>query len=272
MAKQRPEKPSGDSAADKPVEKPAKRPKPPREKKPRDPAMPWSPAVRTLVSLAVLFHLAAVFVPPWFLYLTPMHKATPAVPPGEPVRDARGEDLPPNRWREIGVEIQAPPLVAGLAKFFDHYANLLYINNGYEFFSPNPSVSHVVDYEVLDDNGQPIAEGRLPDLRDQWPRLYYHRHMMLVEQTQTPDNPLNGVEDTVAEWLLAKYGGASVRMTLSIHHLLTPQRVIDGMRPDDPSTYERVGTFTHRKGDVPRPNAAVELIPAPGTTIPGVTP
>ncbi|MAT72793.1 MAG: hypothetical protein CMJ58_25210 [Planctomycetaceae bacterium] len=272
MAKQSGNRQSGEEQAAR--EKPAKQPKSPREKRPRDPSMPWGPWLRALVSAAILWHLTAVFVPPWFLWIAPDHKATPNTPPGELVRDAQGNDVPPERWESVGVARQWPPLVSWLNDIVFHYANLLYINNGYEFFSPNPSVAHVVDYEVMDDAGQTIAEGRLPDLRDQWPRLFYHRHMMLVEQTQTPDvpPPLRDVADTAGEWLLTKYGGESVRMTLRIHHLLTPKQVRDGMATDDPSTYEEFGSFVHRKGDVPEPNAAAETIPPPNTAIPGVSP
>lgn len=269
MAKQRGNhQAEGEGAASGKSAKPAK---PPREKRLRDPAMPWGPWLRAGVSCAVLFHLSAVFVPPWYLYITAPQKLTPALPPGERVLDRSGNDLPPDRWGEAGVSEQRPPLVGPLAWLMRHYANLLYINNGYEFFSPNPTISHVVEYEVLDESGQPVAKGRMPDLRDQWPRLFYHRHMMLVEQTQAPDHPLIGVEDTAGEWLCKKYGGESVRMTLRIHHLLTPQQILEGMRPEDESTYETVGSFTHRRGDVPRPNAAGESIPAPNTVIPGVS-
>ncbi|MBX3432963.1 MAG: hypothetical protein KF847_06565 [Pirellulales bacterium] len=269
MAKQpQPDRPAGSQPGPQAGEKPRK---PPREKASRDPRMPWGPGLRMLLTAAILFHLAAVFVPPWFLWVASPFKATPALPPGEMARDARGNELPPNRWNEVGVEVQRPPLLDALAWFFRHYANLLYINNGYEFFSPNPTVAHVVDYEVLDDRGETIAKGRLPDLRDQWPRLFYHRHMMLVEQTQTPDHDLEGTEDTAGEYLLAQHGGSSVRMTLRIHRLLTPQQVLDGMRTDDPSTYQTVGTLTHRKGAGPRRPTRDESIPAPGTPIPGVT-
>jgi hypothetical protein len=124
---------------------------------------------------------------------------------------------------------------------------------------------------VFDAGGQPIANGRLPDRRDQWPRLFYHRHMMLVDQMLTDesgDSPLAGAAFRVAERLLEKHGGETIRLTLVRHNLLRPEQVKEGMKLDDPSTYEVRLVMDHRRGDQPpaprRPGPGGEQVGIPG--------
>ena len=130
-----------------------------------------------------------------------------------------------------------------------HYANLLYINNGYDFFSPDPTVSHIIRYEVFDDRGQTIAKGDFPNTREQWPRLLYHRYMMLVDQSSNPQNADTGWEYRIADGLLERYGGANVRLTKKRHHLLMPSEVLAGHRLNEDSTYEVIGQLERRRGE-----------------------
>ena len=209
--------------------------------------LPWHPFWRWLVSLLVVLHLTAVFVAPWDLM------TDPALPPGYmPPRDARGrpQPLPPLN----SMVWQKPVVTRGLHRFFHDYLNLLYLNHGYEFFAPDPPPgTHLVDYQVTQADGN-VVKGRFPSLDEQWPRLRYHRHMMLTEQTQ-----LMGPQSRqqYADHLASLHGGPS-RLELKVHLVLPPHRVADKTPLDAPSTFRTIGIVNGR----PRPKASAAL-PAP---------
>jgi hypothetical protein len=62
------------------------------------------------------------------------------------------------------------------------YLNALYLNQGHSFFAPFVGPGHVIHYEYFDAANQRVGEGTLPDKKEHWPRLLYHRHMMLADQ------------------------------------------------------------------------------------------
>ncbi|NOZ40173.1 MAG: hypothetical protein GXP24_08105 [Planctomycetes bacterium] len=239
MAKKRPENLPEEPVPKKPVPK-----KKLAQKRSAD-DLPWHPFWRWLVSLLVVLHLTAVFSAPWDL-LTPV-----ALPPGYmPPIDAMGrpQPLPPPE----SVVWQHPVITRGLHGFFHNYLNLLYLNHGYEFFAPDPAGTHVIDYQVTQADGK-VIEGRLPSLDEHWPRLLYHRHMMLAEQTQL-------MEQSALQYaihLATLYGGVS-QMELKMHLLLPPHRVADETPLDAPSTFQSIGIVTGH----PRPSALTNL-PAP---------
>lgn len=189
--------------------------------------VPWHPAWRWLISLLIVLHLAAVIVAPWDLLIPP------ALPPGYiPPRSADGAEpqLPPENsplWQE-------DLLPQTLHGFFNPYLNLLYLNHGYEFFAPDPSGSNLVRYRIWDSEGNEVVEGEFPDHGEQWPRLFYHRHMMLA--AQSPDMPPPSGSH-VAQHLLKKYDGQRIHLQLLIHTVLTQEQVKSGIALDDPSTY-----------------------------------
>jgi hypothetical protein len=264
MSKQRPEPPPQQPAAGE--KKPAApaateaKPKPAKPVKPKVPSpWPWGPLARVAVSLLVAFHLFVVFISPWEIQLR--SSVVPMAEPGGPPLDAQGRPVPPQQFDPRTYPAQLPVLPMALTKYLHHYANLLYINNGYDFFSPDPSVSHLIRYEIYNNAGEEIAKGQFPNRREQWPRLFYHRHMMLVEQSRDPAMAGLGIEAAIAEELLEKHDGDRARLSMIRHHLLTPQQVKDGMRIDAPATYEELGVMEHRRTQ-PRPS---ELPPAGGT-------
>ncbi len=245
----RPEPQSGQKPA---PAAPAPKPKAPRKPSP----WPWAPWVRVLVSLLIVFHIAAVFSAPWFLDLR--GRDLYALPP----RDAQGVTIPPQLVRPEQLEFEMPVLADGLARFFTHYDNLLFLNNGYEFFSPDPIWSHLIEFTVFDAANQPIVEGRFPDRRDQWPRLLYHRYMMLAEQSG--DAELDGAPLKIADWLLQEYDGQRLTLRWVRHHLLQQQAVLDGKSPNDQSTYEVVATIERRRGEGTATVGAGDQIVVPG--------
>lgn len=221
----------------------------------------WGLFPRIAVSVFVVFHLLAVFTAPWHIQLRGFDE--PDLPPGTVPRDLQGRVIAPDRLDRR----QYPPIRPVLPEFFGHYlrhyANLLYINNGYDFFSPNPSVSHIIRYEVFNNLGEKVAEGRLPDRRDQRPRLFYHRHMMLVEQSRDPATEGRGWEDAIARELLEKHGGAYIQLKMVRRHLLSPKQVLAGERPDAPAMYEDLGVMEYRPPREPA-NVSAEQLPGGG--------
>jgi hypothetical protein len=235
------------------AEKKPAAPSPPAEAKPKPKAAkpkssspwPWGRFARTLATIAIIFHLTAVFSAPWHVQLR--QAVVPMVEPGGVPRDGYGRPIPPEQITFENYPFQLPILPKLLNDSLWYYANLLYINNGYDFFSPDPGVSHLIRYEVFNEAGEKLASGQLPHRGEQWPRLFYHRHMMLVEQSRepVPGGP-QGWEYRIAERLLAKHKGDRVRLAMLRHHLLTPQQVLDGQRIDAEGTYEEIGVMEHR--------------------------
>jgi hypothetical protein len=115
----------------------------------REPEVSLSPGVQLLLSAVVALHVLAVFTFP-FLFAT-------------------------------GTAGEPSPAVRPLYTVLQPYIDLLYLNHGYFFFAPNPGPAHLVHYEAAFDDGREPIRGLFPDRREQWPRLYYHRHFMLSE-------------------------------------------------------------------------------------------
>jgi hypothetical protein len=81
----------------------------------------------------------------------------------------------------LQVACAGSPAVAPLRRWLDPYISALFLDHGYFFFAPDPGPSALVDYKVeLADSRAPI-EGRFPNLKEQQPRLLYHRYFMLSE-------------------------------------------------------------------------------------------
>jgi len=83
---------------------------------------------KVLLSVALAFHIAAVFIAPFAF-------ASNSGPSPSPLADA-------------------------LFKVFRPYLGALFLDHGYFFFAPNPGPSHLVDYKVEFDDGRPPRTGR----------------------------------------------------------------------------------------------------------------
>jgi hypothetical protein len=244
-----PQQPAGEKkpAAAAPAQAEAKpKPKPVKPKTPSP--WPWGKFVRIVASLAIAFHLTAVFTAPWYIQLWPT--IVPMVEPGGVPRDEYGRELTLEQMRQMRYPEQIPVLPRILNKTLRHYANLLFINHGYDFFSPDPGVSHLIKYEVFNDAGEKLASGQFPHRGEQWPRLFYHRHMMLVEQLFDPAGGDANVRESlyrIADRLMVANDGTQARLQLIRHHLLTPQQVLAGQRIDSQGTYEQLESIEHRR-------------------------
>src|SRR5690606_4764666 len=106
------------------------------------------------------------------------------------------------------------------------YITPLYLHNGYGFFAPDPpGSSAIIRYRVTDKDGK-VIEGQFPDLDKQWPRLRYHRYMMLAEQSKLPlrgepiDLRAQAMLRVFARRLLREYDGTEARLEYVFHDIL----------------------------------------------------
>jgi len=186
-----------------------------------NPRPAWSVAQRRLATALILFHVLAVLLGVWG-----------AVPPFSRMN------------REAAV-------------FFQPYLQATYLNHGYRFFAPNPEASHLIRYEVRRGDRELLGAGRWPDPVEHWPRLHYHRHLMIAETlfglTNAP--PLDTVPEAdrqritgqhnLARQLIAgiqkslqrRHGEGEVKLWLVEHQLAPPQEVAQGRAISDPELY-----------------------------------
>jgi hypothetical protein len=138
----------------------------------------------------------------------------------------------------------ASDLVEAGWSVFQPYLQVLDLNHGYHFFAPEPEDSTLLAFEATRSDGT-VVRGRIPN-REIVPRLLYHRHFMLTEQMK--DAPAALQQEWVgsyAEHLCRKYGADRVKLTGQIHHLPTTEMVRQGVRLDDPLSFEdeELGVF-----------------------------
>lgn len=186
----------------------------------------WSVAAKVVASLFITAHLFTVFAAPW----------------GNP---------PPSSG-----------LSQNVSRFVHPYTQTLAIDNGYRYFAPDPEASHIIRYTLKSDDGT-TNNGELPDRSVHWPRLLYHRHLMLSETTfqlinAAPDLPadfqMSEDEKKDYEWqrerarrllrsladqlLESNPSASSVELVLHEHAIPTPPQVINGLELTDKSLYD----------------------------------
>lgn len=180
--------------------------------------------VRWLVSLGVVWHLFVVFISPM------------SVPPAS----------------QLVVELAQSP-------WLRWYSDSLYLNHGYHFFGPDPPVNQLVRYTITDEAGQVVTEGEFPNTDQQWPRLLYHRHMMLADQSSLApgDIPAEDWRDlslkAYGRHLLRVHGGEQIRVECVRHVLLFPLQVTDQVDPNTPDKFIPVASIEVNKAELDEP-------------------
>jgi hypothetical protein len=203
----------------------------PRGEEPASP-LPWSPRLRAIASVVIVFHMSAVIV-----------AALVAAPPFSPA------------WIAI-------------ADVFRTYINAADLNHGYRFFAPDPGPSHLVDYHLEFADGT-TRDGRFPNLDEERPRLLYHRYFMLSEHLNNfygmwqealarSNGPLPRAVDrrelvdeaarykqlyrafarSYGDELLRRTGAKRVTLKLVEHAIPPPQDVARGQRIDDEKLFQ----------------------------------
>ena len=110
-----------------------------------------SPALKPVVSCAILFYLFVLILGPLSNPVGSEHLTQPIAQKVKPIHRA------------------------------------LFLGHGYRFFAPNPGPSHLVEFEITQEDGT-VVTGRFPDRGDSensFPRLQYHRWFMLSETIWT---------------------------------------------------------------------------------------
>ena len=124
------------------------------------------------------------------------------------------------------------------------YLQLVYLNHGFHYFSPEPGGSNLLEYTLVFPGGREVTE-TVPN-RDIAPRLLYHRHFMLTEVLGNSDeSQQRKLAFTYARQLTRKYGAESAKLTLVRHELSRMPRIRAGGQLTDEDLYTRqdLGTF-----------------------------
>lgn len=173
---------------------------------------------RMIISVLVVAHLIAVLIPPFAL-------------------------------QSVG-PAGSSPVADIFHRVFHPYIEVAFLDHGYAFFAPNPGPSHLIRARMTFDDGRESLEQTFPNLRDQWPRLLYHRHFMLSEQLNSqyapPELPAEVRDDPfiVARWrarrdeyelkwrgfeehLRRKHNAADVKLTRVRHRMIDVFEVAD---------------------------------------------
>ena len=120
--------------------------------------------------------------------------------------------------------ITAPPLVVpptsrllrNVSQVFRPYLQAFYLNHGFHFFAPEPGDSTLVAFTVERENGTTI-DGIMPHRRI-WPRLLYHRHLMLTESlSYIPDELREAWHESYARCITRKHDGRKVHQIGRAH-------------------------------------------------------
>jgi hypothetical protein len=135
-------------------------------------------------------------------------------------------------------------LVRSAWTLFQPYLQVLYLNHGYHYFAPEPSESTLLSFVAERDDGS-VVKGRIPNFGIK-PRLLYHRHFMLTEHMNVaPEEFHKQWYDSYAQHLGHTYHARRVSLTRQSHFLPTMEMVRNGVRLDDPGSYEEqpLGVF-----------------------------
>ena len=136
-------------------------------------------------------------------------------------------------------------LVIAVWSVFRPYLQALYLNQGYNFFAPEPVPSTLLTFEAQHDDGT-VERGRIPDPSIH-PRLLYHRYLLLTEHIGiAPPDLAENWYASYARHLCHKYRAAQVRLKRLTHFPQPMEFVRNGTRLDERSTYDErdLGVFS----------------------------
>jgi hypothetical protein len=182
---------------------------------------------RLVVSLGLVLHLTAVFLPPFAFQTSPV--------------------------RGLG----SPPVEAAM-RALRPYIDAIYLHHGYAFFAPDPGPSHLLVAHLEFNDGRPPMQMTLPDAQRDWPRLLYHRHFMLSEHLHAAFAPVDAPGEmrrarqmyearraAIESYLQRRFAADRVRLTRVEHRLLVPYEFVQGRkRLADRDTYRELSEET----------------------------
>jgi hypothetical protein len=139
-------------------------------------------------------------------------------------------------------------LVFAIWKIFSPYLQLLYLNQGYSFFAPEPSPTTMLSYVAERDDGTSVR-GRLPEGVLE-PRLLYHRYLLLTEHIGiAPPALQDNWYRSYARHLCLKYGAARVRLTRITHYPAAMELIRNGGQLDDPASFDEMDLGVYPCGE-----------------------
>lgn len=124
------------------------------------------------------------------------------------------------------------------------YLQVLYLNHGWHYFSPEPGRSTLLSYTLEHADGT-TESGRLPN-RSIQPRLLYHRYFMLTEFLgNSPPEEQTLWHRAYARQLCRQSGAERVWLSRVYHELPLAERILAGGTMEDPEffTEEPIGVF-----------------------------
>ncbi len=131
---------------------------------------------------------------------------------------------------------------------FRFYPQLLFMDHGYHFFSPDPGDSTLVRY-VAKSKDQPHRRGRYPH-KQIWPRLLYHRYFMLTEAVpryaEVESRLFELQAQAYAKRIAESHQAESVELFRVTHHMTAANSFRAGRSLNDPESLdeERIGEFS----------------------------
>jgi hypothetical protein len=167
-------------------------------------------------------------------------------------------------WHFAGVFLAAmsvngsSELVNGIAQSppMQWYLDALYMNQGHSFFAPEVGPGQIIRYELFDQSGRLAEQGELPNRKEHWPRLRYHRHFMLADQAggipsdnaQYRDYWQRKYLEGYADHLLRTHDNAeSVRVERVVHWPIPRDFALQGRKLTDPESYQPVFQVTRQR-------------------------
>ena len=131
------------------------------------------------------------------------------------------------------------------------------MNQGHSFFAPDVGPGHVVRYELQYAGGQ-TTQSELPSRKEQWPRLFYHRHMMLADQSDMPTDDKQMSDRWQRKYLQAfgrhllrvNENAQSVRLQRIAHWPLPRELAEKGTAITDPQGYDLLVEVTVRRSEL----------------------
>src|SRR6187455_2513655 len=96
---------------------------------------PWSVKTRLIASALILFHVTAVFWPPF--------------------------------TAATQTDNGSSPFAEGIMAWLRPYTSFMHLDHGYAFFAPNPGPCHLVHYKVEFADGREPVEGIFPNLKEE---------------------------------------------------------------------------------------------------------
>ncbi len=231
--------------------KPTAQPIPPQKSRPAAPQRETGalrrngrpgPIFRIAVSLLIVWHFAGVFL------------AGLAIPATSPL--------------VLKISQQGPML---------WYLDALYLNQQHSFFAPDVGPGHLIRYQLFDQSGRVMEQGELPNRKNEWPRLFYHRHMMLADQSEFPIDDKQYHDywerkflEAYADHLLRVNDNAqSVRLQRIAHQPLPRDLALQGKQMTDPESYQLLMEVTRSRSQLvppPPPPSAPAATPPPVNT------